>query len=456
MRIKRRGGYNVPLAGRPTAEIEAARPEPRALYLPLAGPRLSFSEVCVREGERVRPGQVLARDAAQWGLPLLAPRAGTVRLKAAPRHIVLEDVEAGQVARPVPQESKRRQLVDLGAWPAFTDAHTGAVPDPGRDPGAILVSTVRLEPFLVRGDVLLRRDLEAFSRGLEHLQSLLEYQPMYLVMPEVESALGTRVREGLRGHAFLQVVTIPLVYPMEHPALVARSLGLKHDPSHPVWAIGAEGVLAAERALGAGAPVTDRIIAVGGPAARRPRHLRIVTGYPLEALREGEASAGAHLVAGGALTGRALDSRARGLDAECLGLVALEEVGARQLFGWIRPGWSRTSYSRTFLSALRPAFPEAMPAALRGERRACVACGQCEEVCPARLMPHAIHKALYEDALDRVERLGVDLCIGCGLCAYVCPSKIELRDEMVRAQGLLVEERRHAAEAAEAAAKEAR
>jgi Na+-translocating ferredoxin:NAD+ oxidoreductase RnfC subunit len=71
-------------------------------------------------------------------------------------------------------------------------------------------------------------------------------------------------------------------------------------------------------------------------------------------------------------------------------------------------------------------------------------------------MPHAIHKALYEDALDRVERLGVDLCIGCGLCAYVCPSKIELRDEMVRAQGLLVEERRHAAEAAEAAAKEAR
>jgi Na+-translocating ferredoxin:NAD+ oxidoreductase RnfC subunit len=91
-----------------------------------------------------------------------------------------------------------------------------------------------------------------------------------------------------------------------------------------------------------------------------------------------------------------------------------------------------------------------MPAAMRGERRACIACGQCEEVCPARLMPQVIHKALYEDAPDRAEALGVDRCIGCGLCAYVCPSKIELRDEMLGAQALLAEERRHAAEAAAA------
>jgi len=86
---------------------------------------------------------------------------------------------------------------------------------------------------------------------------------------------------------------------------------------------------------------------------------------------------------------------------------------------------------------------------MRGEKRACIACGQCETVCPARIMPHVIHKALYADAIDDAERLGVDLCVGCGLCSYVCPSKIELRREMLEAQQRIREEREHA-EAAKA------
>ena len=67
-------------------------------------------------------------------------------------------------------------------------------------------------------------------------------------------------------------------------------------------------------------------------------------------------------------------------------------------------------------------------------------CGACREVCPARIMPHLIHRCLYRDDLEEAERARVDLCVKCGLCAYVCPSKIELRSEMMTVQSRIAEE----------------
>jgi Na+-transporting NADH:ubiquinone oxidoreductase subunit A len=456
MHLKRQGGYNVPLAGRPASATETL-PEPDALFLPLRSGRLTFTEPAVADGQSVRAGEVLARDRVRFDVPLLAPRDGTVRLEAVEDHIVLEDpapraeeaFEAG-ASRPDP----RQRLLDLGAWGFVEDARTGVVPDPAADPTAVIVSTVRLEPFGARGEAMLRSGLEAFSRGLERLQGLLAYQPIYLVMPDVDSALAEEVHDHLRGHAFLQIVTIPLTYPMDDWRLIARGLDLASGGA-PVWALRAEGVLAVDRALTHSRPTLDVLTTVGGPEAKRPRHLRVPPGYPLDAIRSAEVEAGARLILGGAMTGAMAGDGVRGVPLGCPGLTALAPMPGPQLFGWIRPGASRQSYSRTFLSRLRRAFPERMPTALRGERRACIACGLCEEVCPAGIMPHMIHKYLYQDSLDDAERLGVDLCIGCGLCSYVCPSKIELRAQFLEAQQDLAEERREAAEAAAAAAAKA-
>ncbi|MGB3087186.1 MAG: 4Fe-4S dicluster domain-containing protein [Phycisphaerae bacterium] len=453
MRLRTKGGYNVPLAGKPTGEIRAL-PEPDALYLPLTSRRFAFTQTVVEDGAEVAPGEVLATDPANFDVPLLAPRAGTVRLGTVENHITLENTRR-EMERPVQVgtpdghsiEVKRRRLVRLGAWQFFEDANTGRLPDPSGVPRAVVVSTARLEPFGPRGDAQLAGRLDAFERGLEHLQSLLEYQPIYLVVPDVQSPLAREVHESLRGLAYLRIVTIPLRYPFDHFALLARGLGLEADPSRPVWALRTEGVLAVDRALTACRACTERIISFGGPAAREPAHLSAVAGYPLEDILAGALSEEpARIINGGALTGETIGEAHKGLDAECAGLTVLAEPRRRELFAFLRPGWTRRSYSVCFLSALRRAGPEPLTTALRGEKRACIACGFCEEVCPARIMPHLIHKYLYSGALDDVERLGVDLCVGCGLCSYVCPSKIELREEFLEVQEQLAEERRHAEE----------
>lgn len=432
------------LSGRPVGEVTAL-PLPERLWIPLWSGSVSYSELAVSDGQRVSSGEVLATAPACYDVPLLAPRAGVVRLGVAERHVVLEELghedadtegsrgalDAAHIPADLdPSVMKRHKLVRLGAWEFFADAHLDTIPDPFGTPQAVIVTTANFEPYHVRGDILLRRSFTAFTRGLEQIQSLLEYQRIYLAVPETESELAARVRETVRGHAWVKVVAIPLQYPGGHPRVLARRLGLKPDPEQPVWSTGVAGVLAADTALTGSRACTERVVSVGGPGAAEPRNVEAMLGYPLDGiLTQWPATDDVRVLNGGVLTGSELEQTQRGVDSRCSGLTILPEHREREFLGFLRPGRDRNSYSSCFLSRLGAASGERLTTALRGERRACVACGMCADVCPASLYPHLIHRALYRDGLEEAERLRVDLCVECGLCAYVCPSKIELLDE---------------------------
>jgi Na+-transporting NADH:ubiquinone oxidoreductase subunit A len=469
--VKFRGGYNISLKGRPSSDVKTL-PEPEALYLPLRTARFNFSEVCVEDGRRVSLGEVLAKDPNNHSVPLLAPRAGLVRLKAVQNHIVLEDIaEAPRHLHAVEETAPhiaqqmgsggilRYKLLTLGAWQFFYDAHpalpkggahSGSLPDPFKIPQAIIVSTINCEPFLARGDVQIRRDLQAFGRGLEGLQSLLEYEPIYLIVPDIASDFARQLRENVRGYAWITMVEVPLMYPNDNFTILARNLGLKSD-NGPVWALRAEGVLAVDRALTESKPCTERIISIGGPAVKTTEHVETVCGYPLSQIIHSYVHGNdVRVINGGIFTGRAIGPDQPGLDSECTGLTILPEATQREFLSFARAGWQKRSYSNScYLSALRGEFEEALTTAVQGEIRACVSCNYCEEVCPAGIMPHLIHKFLYKDDLDEAERARVDLCVGCGLCSFVCPSKIELAAQFADAQDRIRREPRPSEERGE-------
>ncbi len=448
--LRSKGGYQILLKGKPSGVVEVL-PEPDVLFLPLQSRRFTFSEVSVEEGTHVHPGQVLAKDPKNYSVPLLAPRAGEVRLDLVQDHIVLENVSplAEEPEHPLEQDlhipremgsagMKRYKLLALGAWQFLQDAHTGELPDPLGTPRAVIVSTVDLEPFVSRGDVQMRKRLSSFTRGLEHLQSLLEYQPIYVVMPESESEFALRFRDLLRGYVWVQPILIPLRYGLDRPAVVAQQLDLKQEPEQPVWALGVGGVMAIDRALTLSRPCNVRIVSIGGPAIEDGVHLKALPGYPLKAILDSRLSVTpARVISGGVFTGRPVGAEQMGLGAECTGLTVLPEHTQREFLGFTRPGWRRRSYSKCFLSAFRSRFEEGLTTALGGEQRACVSCGLCEEVCPARIMPYLVHRYLYADEIEEAERVGLHLCVRCGLCSFVCPSKIELREQFVEAQEMI-------------------
>jgi len=446
--MKPRGGYNVCLVGEPAGRIQLLD-VPETLFVPLQSRRLSFSELRVEDGCSVACGQILAIDPDNHSIPLLAPCAGTVRLGEAEGHVVLHDLTAPAGDRAhVSDDSgsadaKRRRLLEMGAWQFVSNVQTGRPADPTGTPGAVIVSMVHLEPFVARGSVLCADRLDAFVRGLEHLQTLLEYQTIHLVLPDLESPQAHEIHEMARGHAWTRLTAIPLKmrYPFDNPALLGRYLGLFADGSEAVWFIPIAGVLAFDDVLTHGRPCTRRVISLAGPAVAEPTHVEVVGGYPIEKILAGRLTRDdVRVINGGMLTGDQVAEGQLGIDVECCGLTVMEEPSRREMLGFTRPGFDRRSYSRCFLSTLRGAFSERLNTALRGERRACVACGQCVEVCPAGIMPNVIHKCLYGDELEKAQQLRTDLCVECGLCSYVCPSKIDLSDELARAKEQIARE----------------
>jgi Na+-transporting NADH:ubiquinone oxidoreductase subunit A len=441
--MKLRGGYNIRVTGRPAQRVVTPA-EPALLLLPQRSRRLRFNQVLVKNGQDVRCGDVLAVDPAHFGLPLLSPRDGTIRLRMHRGHIAVENLVAAppRISTAEAGESRydpqRQLLVDLGVWPFLFDAHSDSVPDPGRPAAAAIVATTRLEPFAgARGDVQLSQAFEEFLRGLDLLASLVE-GAVYVAVPHVGGELAERLRQALSDKPGIETVAIPFRYPMDHFNVLARSLGLATQQGRSVWGLRTEGVLAIDQALTRRQPLLERVVALGGSGVAQPVHLRAPLGYPLEDLLVGRLAEGPQrIIDGGILNGETVGAQQLGLGVELAGLTVLQEPRRRELFGFVRTGLDRISYSNCFLSVLRPHYAEPLTTALRGEHRPCIGCGFCEEVCPAGIMPHWIHKLAYQDALEEIDRSGSHKCVACGLCSYVCPSKLDLRREILEANEVI-------------------
>jgi electron transport complex protein RnfC len=64
----------------------------------------------------------------------------------------------------------------------------------------------------------------------------------------------------------------------------------------------------------------------------------------------------------------------------------------------------------------------------------CIKCGDCNDVCPAGILPQNIMDAELRSVNARIVDLETALCTECGLCTYVCPSKINVMEWVRRAK----------------------
>lgn len=293
----------------------------------------------------------------------------------------------------------------------------------------LLLNGAECEPWICCDDALMRERASEVVLGAQIMLAACGAARASLAIeddkPEAIAALDAAI--AACGDERLEVVALPAVFPLgaEGP-LIAAVTGreVPHDGLPPQVGVVCQNVgtaAAAARLVSEGRPCIARIVTVTGGGVQRPANVEARIGTPVSELVAAcggyvDAPSSLRLIAGGSLTGRALqtDSAAVTKGLNCI-LVATT-------------------------SDLPPRGPE-MP---------CIRCGDCATVCPAALLPQQLHRVARTDDADGLARFGLADCIECGCCDYVCPSAIPLTSRFRAArerQRLHELERRNASEA---------
>lgn len=442
--IKIRRGLDLPISGAPEQAIHDA---PKARSVAVIGVDYHGMKptMAVKEGDRVKLGQLLFTDKKTEGVRYTAPAAGTVAAINRGERRMLQSVvidvegdESEQFASYPPSgfaaldaSVVEQNLVNSGLWTALRTRPYSKVPALGSRPASIFVTAMDTNPLAADAALVIAEQSEAFNQGLVLLSRLTE-GPVHVC-----KAAGANVQvnsaERVTVHEFGGV----------HPAGNAGTHIHFIDPVNAhktVWSIGYQDVIAVGKLFATGLLFTDRVISLAGPQVAQPRLVRTRLGANLDELTAGQMKDGENRVISGSVFG---GRTARGAYAY-LGryhqqVTVLLEGRDRPFLHYMRAGFNLFSTTGIYISKLLGAGKKYdFTTTTAGSERAMVPIGTYERIMPLDILPTHLLRAIIVGDTDMAQKLGAleldedDLA----LCTYVCPGKYEygpiLRDNLTR------------------------
>lgn len=424
-----RRGLDLPLAGAPEPRIDKG---PFVRRVALLGPDYPGLKptMAVSEGEQVRAGQVLFTDKRSPRVRFTAPGSGRITaIHRGPKRVLLgvEIALDGEDAQTFDahdegrlEQLSRAEVVDLllasGLWTALRRRPFERVPDPEEIPAALFVTALASDPLAADPALVIAERPREFANGLRVLGRLCD-GPLYLCQaPSVELPRAGRV----------EAVAFAGPHPAGLPGTHIHHLLPVHG-ERCVWHLGYQDVIAIGHLFVTGRLLLERILALGGPGARRPRLIRTRLGAHLGDLLRDELHEGRwRVVSGSVLSGHGAQGPLDFLGRYHLQACVLPETQAQpKALGWLRPGGETFSVRRLFPGVWARRRPRALSTALGGERRAIYPIGTYEQVLPLDLSATYLLRALAAGDVEEARSLG---CLelaeeDLALCSFVCPGK---------------------------------
>lgn len=439
-------GYRFRMEGAPSADVVQLPAPPQVAVLPERIPHIK-PRLHVKKGDRVQIGSLLFEDKRNPNFKFLSPGGGTIRdIVFGPRRVIEAividretDSEPELQFAALPEDEvlriERDRLIKLilnsGMWWVFRELPFRDLPNPDTEPPLILVGLDAKEPFQASPAVYLKDQERLMAYGMKVLERLAPGKVR--VYTDESDRQVRRMADQWLTH------TVEGDYPSDDPGTV-----LYHIKSEALenraWYLNGQDLLMLAHQLGEGRYPIQRVVAVAGSAVTKRRHYRTRLGAPLSQLVDADRlDDQVRFVVGGLFRGYAASRKGfLGLYETALNVVP--EGGEAEFLALFNPGVSRPSYSRTFLSRLNPKNL-VYNCNLHGDRRACIACMHCADVCPVDLLPQIIYKAILAEEVEEYLELGLLDCVECGLCSYVCPSKIELSRTFISTKAIYARER---------------
>lgn len=427
--IKIKQGLDLPITGTPEQQISQGN---TVTEVAVVGPDYVGMKptMAVKEGDRVKKGQVLFTDKKTAGVQYTAPASGVVKaVNRGDRRVFLSVVVAVEGSEEITfqsypadklneisREDVQANLVASGLWTALRTRPYSKAPALDTVPSSIFVTAMDTNPLAADPAIIIAEQTDAFKSGLQVLKRLTEGKLFVCKAPGANiPTAGIETTEEFSG---------------PHPAGLAGTHIHNLDAvsaTKTVWSIGYQDVIAIGQLFTTGSLNSERVISLAGPQVTKPRLVRTLTGANLTELTAGELGEGENRLVSGSVFGGRTAAQGLGFLGRFHNQVSvLEEGRDRPLLHYLRPGFERFSVMPIYISRfLNKTFN--FTTSTNGSERAMVPVGTYERVMPLDILPTQLLRALIVEDMEVAVNLGAleldeeDLA----LCSYTCPGKYE-------------------------------
>jgi len=425
-------GLDIPIAGEPEQAITNGSDV--ASVALLGGDYVGLRPaMLVEKGERVKVGQPLFADRKRPEIVFTSPGSGIVRqinrgARRALLSVVVElsgDDELSFNSWPANRLTvlQRDEVVDSllasGLWTALRTRPYGKTPDPGTAPSSLFVTAMDSNPLAAKPELVIEGSQENFANGLTVVSHLTGGPVFVCHAPYVTLPMG-------------DADNITMVqFSGAHPSGLVGTHIHHLDPvsaRKTVWHLGYQDVIAIGKLFTTGRLPVERVVALAGPAAKRPRLVRTRLGANTDDFTQGElTTSGCRVISGSVLSGRHARGALGYLGRFHNQVSVIAEAREERRRGWLFSRRNTVFSAYNLAVAARPQRRKfALTSALHGMPMAMVPLGGFERVMPLDILPTPLLRALLVGDNSMAEALG---CLeleeeDLALCSFVCPSKI--------------------------------
>lgn len=278
----------------------------------------------------------------------------------------------------------------------------------------LVLNGAECEPYLSADHRLMLEHADQIISGARIIQKALGIERVIIGIEDNKLDAVEVMRKVSQQYSNFSVVALKTKYPQGGEkqlvyALTGRKVkmgGLPLDIGVIVVNVGT--CHAVSRAAYEGHPIVDRVVTVAG-CVKKPANYLVRIGAPVEWLidtSEGVLPETKMLIYGGPMMGMAISREDIPITKGCSGILALDNLGALT------------------------------------EESPCIRCGRCMRICPMKLAPASIDRAVRKDLFDSAEKLSVMNCIECGSCSWCCPARRNLAQSCRVAKRIITQRRK--------------
>lgn len=395
--------------------VEELKPGKELVYL-LSQHIGAPAKAIVNKGDHVAVGQKIAEAGGFVSAPIYATVSGTVKSLEKRKNatggyvdaIVVENDEQYESTTFVeadPESLSREEILDrireAGVVGMGGAGFPTAVKLAPKDPSTvdhILVNGSECEPYLTSDYRMMLEKPEMIVEGLKIMLKLFGDNCKGLICIENNKPKAIEImKKAVEGVDRVSVAVVKTKYPEGAErslinAVTGRFVNSKMLPADAGCVVDNVGtVMAVYDAVKNGKPLMYRVFTVTGDAVKDPRNFLVRIGTPYRELVEAAGGFTAEpekIISGGPMMGFALAD---------LDVPVTKTSGALTCF-------LKDEVSRV-------------------HETACISCGRCLNVCPARLMPTKLAELAEAGDEEGFESFDGLECVNCGSCSYTCPAK---------------------------------